>query len=49
MKPASARTLFVIDDDAAVRAVVQGVRDAAMTQLSDRVCNRLPIQGVRVR
>jgi hypothetical protein len=49
MKPASAPTLFVIDDDAAVRAVVQGVRDAAMTQLSDRCCNRLPIEGVRVR
>ena len=30
MKPAGAPTLFVIDDNAAVRAAVQGVRDAAM-------------------
>jgi len=49
MRPTGAPTLFVIDDDAAVRAVVQGVPDAAMTQLSDQFCNRLPIEGVRVR
>jgi hypothetical protein len=29
MKPTGAPTLFVIDDDAAVRASVQGVRNAA--------------------
>ena len=31
-----APAVFVIDEVAAMRAAVQGVRDAAMTQLSDR-------------
>jgi hypothetical protein len=56
MRPAGAPTLFVIDDDAVgVRASMQGVRNASMdsiaerTQLPDRFCNRLLIEGVRVR
>jgi hypothetical protein len=33
MKPAGAPTLFVIDDNAVVRAAVQGARDAAMDSM----------------
>jgi hypothetical protein len=33
MKPAGAPTLFVIDDNAAVRTAAQGVRDAAMDSM----------------
>jgi hypothetical protein len=33
MKPAGAPTLFVIDDNADVRAAAQGVRDAAMDSM----------------
>jgi hypothetical protein len=49
MKPAGAPTLFVIDDNAVVRAAVQGVRDAAMHSMIGRFCNRLLIEDVRVR
>jgi hypothetical protein len=48
MKPAGAPTLFVIEDDAAVRVAAQGVRDAAMDSMigsilqppADRRCSR---------
>jgi hypothetical protein len=33
MKPAGAPTPFVIDDDAAVRVAVQGVRNGAMDSI----------------
>jgi hypothetical protein len=33
MKPAGAPTLFVIDDNAAVHAAVEEVRDAAMNSM----------------
>ena len=49
MTPADASTVFVIGDDAAVRAAIQGRPTQRWTQLSNRFCNRLLIKGVRVR
>jgi hypothetical protein len=44
MKPAGTPTLFVIHDKQCGRA---GVPTQRWTQLSDRFCNRLLIEGVR--
>jgi hypothetical protein len=49
MTPADAPTVFVIGDDAAVRAAIQGRPMQRWTQLSDRFYNRLLIKGVRER
>jgi len=49
MTPADAPTVFVIGDDAAVRAAIHGRPMQRWTQLSDRFCNRLLIKGVRER
>jgi hypothetical protein len=37
MKPAGAPTLFVIDENAAVRAAVQKLRDAAMDSMIESI------------
>jgi hypothetical protein len=44
MKPAGATTLFVVDDDAAAPATVQGGAAQRWAQLSERFSNRLLIE-----
>ena len=43
-----APAVFVIHEVAAVRVAIQGATQRS-TQLSDRFCNRLLIEGVHVR